>query len=281
MSVVNPYDFLGVNESSSMAEVRRAFYQLSLVCHPDKGGYAGDMRTLQSAYEWIGHHIDTVREHGDETYEQKEQNFKEFLESQQEEKILSWDEVLLDVLNLKGAGFDELYDRHKVDDDDYTKRIVAHLFFSRMRHVDVECVQDKVREQIMRACIRDMTKAQSAGYYHASIQDGYGSFLQNVPEDITAPIHDANLFGRQEMIVYHEPSAMTLSHPVGADACPVAKLDDYSVGSLCDYRLAHQDTDKPLEKLHESMKNVFEANVNDQFVERQSWYGTGMHGSAS
>lgn len=52
-SFVDPYSLLGVNINSQIEEVRRAYYDLSLICHPDKGGCSTDMACLQAAYQFV------------------------------------------------------------------------------------------------------------------------------------------------------------------------------------------------------------------------------------
>lgn len=268
MSVVNPYEFLGVTPTSTLTEVRRAYFRLSLLCHPDKGGRADDMRTLQSAYDWITHHIETVKSHGTETYEEKEDNFKEFLESQQQEKILAWDEIVKDAMELQDGQFDELYNACKFSDDEYTKKLVAHVFFSRLRCLlNQEVTQPDLhafKEQLMRACVEEMKNVSKRGVFSASVEGGYGEFLQATPEDIEAPIAENKSFGKRELILYEEPSALPLARPMGAYVLPQEKLDDYSTESLCDYRIAFQDTNKPLEKLEQSMAPMFTVDVESQ-----------------
>lgn len=259
VSSVNPYELLGVKEDSPLSEVRRAYFRIALVCHPDKGGSADDMRVVQSAYDWIVHHINTVKAHGTETYEEKEDNFKEFLESQQKEKVLTWDEVCKDVLDLTDVKFDEMYDRLKVTHDDFAKRVVTQLFYSRMRWA-TETSADPNAENVMLWCIQEVShKSQSGGWFNASHTGGYGEYFQNTPTDIDVPIERP--FGKQELIVYEEPIAIPPSLGTSV-APPEDKLEDYTTDTLCDYRVAYMDAQMPLQTLEESLRPVFEADVN-------------------
>ena len=52
-SGLDPYALLGVNLASSPADVRRAYYRLALLVHPDKGGSAEEMAIVRTAYAWI------------------------------------------------------------------------------------------------------------------------------------------------------------------------------------------------------------------------------------
>lgn len=276
MSVVNPYEFLGVTPTSTITEVRRAFFRLSLLCHPDKGGNANDMRTLQSAYDWIVHHLYTVKTHGNETYEEKEEAFKYFLEAQQTEKILSWDEIVKDTLGLNDDQFDELYSQCKVTDDDYTKRVVKHIFFSRLRCLLNQEVNHahiaSFAKGLLQSCVAETKSVQDRGCYHASVQGGYGEYLQPLPEDITAPIATDKSFGRQELTIYHEPTPIIPSRPLGTNILPMETMEDYSTESLCDYRVAYQDANKPLEKIEENMQYMITSDVDRLLQERRTLY---------
>ena len=58
MNNINPFNLLGVTINSSHKEVRRAYYKLSLICHPDKGGSKDDMIMLHNAYNYVMEQIE-------------------------------------------------------------------------------------------------------------------------------------------------------------------------------------------------------------------------------
>lgn len=78
-SVLNPFLLLGVTLESTIQEVKKAYFELALVAHPDKGGSAEQMRTVQSAYEYVGLQIRGI---GTGTYEGAEEEFKRFCDAQ-------------------------------------------------------------------------------------------------------------------------------------------------------------------------------------------------------
>lgn len=78
-TVLNPFSLLGVSLDSTMQEVKKAYYELALVAHPDKGGSADQMRTVQSAYEYVSLQIRGI---GKGTYEGAEEEFKRFCAEQ-------------------------------------------------------------------------------------------------------------------------------------------------------------------------------------------------------
>ena len=52
-SALDPYALLGVSVHFTCQEVRRRYYELACICHPDRGGTADQMRTLHNAYQFV------------------------------------------------------------------------------------------------------------------------------------------------------------------------------------------------------------------------------------
>lgn len=50
---VNPYELFGIKPTSSLQDLRKSYYNLAIVCHPDKGGDNESMKVLTLAYKWI------------------------------------------------------------------------------------------------------------------------------------------------------------------------------------------------------------------------------------
>ena len=55
---INPYDLLGVTINSSLKEIKKAYYNLALLCHPDKGGSNNDMIMIHNAYLYVKKQIE-------------------------------------------------------------------------------------------------------------------------------------------------------------------------------------------------------------------------------
>lgn len=53
MCSLNPYGLLGASITSTPFQVKQAFYALSLLVHPDKGGSAADMIMVHNAYKYV------------------------------------------------------------------------------------------------------------------------------------------------------------------------------------------------------------------------------------
>ena len=51
--LINPFSLLGVSSKSTLTDLKKAYYQLSLMCHPDKGGNSADMIVVSKAYQYV------------------------------------------------------------------------------------------------------------------------------------------------------------------------------------------------------------------------------------
>lgn len=80
---INPYNLLGVNTKSTINELKKAYYNLALMCHPDKGGDEKDMVVVSNAYRYIKDQLIKIEFKKDVTYENLEEEFKLFCEEQE------------------------------------------------------------------------------------------------------------------------------------------------------------------------------------------------------
>lgn len=53
MSIIDPYELLGVSSYSTKDEIKKAYYDLCLIVHPDRGGSKEDMIVLINAYKYV------------------------------------------------------------------------------------------------------------------------------------------------------------------------------------------------------------------------------------
>jgi hypothetical protein len=244
---------LGITPTSTLQEVRRAYKTMALMCHPDKGGSLGDMRIVQSSYEYICHqlgHVALEAEKG--TYEEREAEFKAFLRSQEEQPIHSMHDVYLDT-----------FERPDMDQD----------VLNKMKNVAAQCFPHDsfLRDMVLRNMLRSYDSTGSASsvveleqpieqtvqeikdkVIPASIQDGYGEALDLSTEhktynigkrdSLTQPLH--TVFETRDLVVHNPSHQCALVHMVDvpADIPLPNKLDDYSVRYMCDYRMAYSDT---------------------------------------
>lgn len=80
--LINPYSLLGLDENSTISDLKKNYYSMSLLCHPDKGGSGDDMYIVSSAYKYIKNQLEN-KEERKTTYETLENDFKNFCNDQE------------------------------------------------------------------------------------------------------------------------------------------------------------------------------------------------------
>ena len=60
--LINPFSLLGVSSKSTLADLKKAYYQLSLMCHPDKGGDSSDMIVVAKAYQYVKQQLEKIKD---------------------------------------------------------------------------------------------------------------------------------------------------------------------------------------------------------------------------
>ena len=105
MSLLNPFGLLGLDYSASREEVRLAFKELALICHPDKGGDIEQMRVLYLCYRYVLEQVE-YGDHG-RTMEDEEREFRLFIDGQRDGLIPSIFEIMTDDSNRR---FNEIFE---------------------------------------------------------------------------------------------------------------------------------------------------------------------------
>ena len=106
-SLINPYELLGLKINSNLSQLKKNYYHLSLLTHPDKGGSQEDFHTVHLAYQYIKKQLENIKE---VTYEDLEDEFSNFCEAQKQIPKPTFYEVSLeanDWLNEFNAKFDK------------------------------------------------------------------------------------------------------------------------------------------------------------------------------
>ena len=84
--LINPYGLLGIKHNqTNISELKKNYYNLSLITHPDKGGSKGDFEIVHLAYNYIKEQITNANEK-ETTYEKLEDEFEDFIKKQEEIK---------------------------------------------------------------------------------------------------------------------------------------------------------------------------------------------------
>ena len=91
---INPYELFEINEESSIKDLKKSYYNLCLIAHPDKGGNLKDMQIIQNAYIFLKTQmVENTKEELIELMKNANYDFKEYYEQFKIEKIPS----LLDI----------------------------------------------------------------------------------------------------------------------------------------------------------------------------------------
>lgn len=97
--MINPYELLGVTINSSISELKRKYYMLCLLVHPDKGGSAEDMIQVHKAYKFVEKELDEQEKRDHVSVESLEEDFKSFC-SIQENSIPTFSDIYEDAFDL-------------------------------------------------------------------------------------------------------------------------------------------------------------------------------------
>ncbi len=272
-AAIQPYELFGVTPTSTIQEIRRAYFKLSLICHPDKGGDVHDMRTIHTAYTWIMQQQATIhdRTDGEESYEEKQESFDKFLRDQLklDFKVIPLDEIMKDTMQFNRDDFNTIYAKHTSSDDTFMADCVYQLVFSHLKQQFNEPPSRDDIEYIVEQTIRQCEETKKAGWSHASYQGGYGDAMVKTSGET------AQDFGSAEMIIYQEPRVYyPPSNPYNTPVELPQHLDDYSMDyGPMDYKEAYKDTNQPLADLENIVKKNSKTDIfvvfENMMLERQ------------
>ena len=105
--VLNPYELLGATPNSTCQEVRKRYYALACLCHPDRGGTNEQMQILHNAYQYVSRQVAFNNNHT--SYEDLEDDFANFC-AEQVATPPSFVDIHADAFNL--PRFNELFKTH-------------------------------------------------------------------------------------------------------------------------------------------------------------------------
>jgi len=268
MNHLDPYDLLGVSPYAAAPEVRRAYYELALLVHPDKGGSAADMTTVHAAYEYViarapATHLAPNAELAARA-ENAAREFADFLTAQRTERILPLSEILANVFGLSEAAFVADYLQPALRAAASADAVVtANAAYAGIAYQTVMSraqilLEDAGRDQSR--LVADLTSEfvatgalGSADLFPAAIAGGYGEVMAPSMAAAIAGASDVPtiFFPERQVIQYAEPDAFV--PPTGpcdcsrpADVILPESLADYTVhAALTDYRAAHTAPEVP------------------------------------
>lgn len=116
--MLNPYELLGVTIDTPKDDIKKIYFQLSLLAHPDKGGNTDDMITLKKAYDFVMREIKNINT--SITVEDLEATFKDFCKTQ-ENNVPLFQDIYAEAFNVEK--FNDYFDRHNNDLQISTEKI--------------------------------------------------------------------------------------------------------------------------------------------------------------
>jgi len=113
--VLNPFQFLGLTIESTLTDLKKVYYELSLYCHPDKGGKAEDMIILHNCYLYVKKQLLVKSEDNlEDVYNTLETDFETFCKEQKNTPPLFRE--IFDESNDFIKKFNETFETKRMDD---------------------------------------------------------------------------------------------------------------------------------------------------------------------
>ena len=226
---LNPYCLLGVTVGSTCQEVRRAYYELAMHAHPDRGGSADQMRVVQAAYEYVMRQVEAVDRSKPtvELYQNAEDEFKRFCEDQVAKKPPCFSDIFAEAHGQ--PTFNQLWE---------------------------EAQREGLGQSLDPA-------AHHGGYGHLMAASSAASSAQDLGEYEPVVAHSESLSVPKTVALYVEPEALVKPSDLYRDLtvhCTHPVLD-YSTPALSDYQAAFAPV------LPEDMPARPETDLTDQGLE--------------
>lgn len=91
MNLINPYKLLGITVNSTSSELKKNYYNLAKICHPDKGGNSEDMCIIYKSYKYVEKQFENCK--NIKSYDEYEKDFEDFCKKQTEIKLPAYNEI--------------------------------------------------------------------------------------------------------------------------------------------------------------------------------------------
>lgn len=220
----DPWQLLGLKSTSSIDEARRAYYKLAIIMHPDKGGSAEDMRVLYEAYTWIYRQLEGA-------------SFPITVDDPSKTPIIDT------VLGMDRVSLENCYERLQPGGDERTKTIALDwVKYLVERDLMTEAELKTVEEYVQEGIEVVLQANRQDACYHASIPDGYGTYLDIHEKDGDIDKSVEHKFSK-ELAAYIEPLCPSEVYNAKNPIEIPYRVEDYSDITegliMTDYALAH------------------------------------------
>lgn len=247
--MINPYELLGVTYDTPLNDVRKAYYNLALVLHPDKGGSKDEMFILKNSYEWIKQKLEIVEQ---KNFHNIENDFDDFIKKQDNDKPPKLSSIIADIIGFNyDTFFEKIYKKKHIDNLPVTIMydiILTQLYYHHLRNPNIIDNPDDLWNFIQNEFDNILNqKHDNNTISTASILHGYGNEMthskylfpyENYNDDKFTPFVD-----NTDIIEYKEPeSIFHHSSEIVQKIELTDKLDDYTVNTknlyMSDYKKA-------------------------------------------
>jgi curved DNA-binding protein CbpA len=197
-NTINPYELLGFDSKNpnhiSLNQLKKTYYNLSLICHPDKGGSIDTMIVLKNCYEYIKNQLENAKEHSTD-FETIENEFKSFLQNQSS-KPPPFSAIYSETHDGKdwNTSFNEKFEKEKEKEKENQTDV-----FTDYNNKEIQLTFLKLHANTLTKEISDLFKLNS---------DGYGNMMDKEDRDsetdinlIKEPTHHFS----KDITIYTEP----------------------------------------------------------------------------
>lgn len=254
MNIINPYQLFGVTENSQLEEVRKAYYSIALLCHPDKGGIPEHMKVLTVAYKWICDQISSEQEH--------RKTFEEYFGTEiKTANIPNFTDIIAESMGYTKSFFESMCHEVSITDPKIIERLyipnynLLMAFYCNPNGTDpivlgLEELSQQTRSFLQRYLNAKDYLVQTEVYVPMSIPHGY----QQVNDENIKMDH--SMYSKT-MTIYKEPHVPP--RKMEASLEKVEQLEDYSVDTpiaMNDYQEAFMSYTDDLQKLEATISTI-------------------------
>jgi hypothetical protein len=167
-SIINPYEFLGFDSKNAnnitIKDLKLTYYNLALICHPDKGGNGEDMLILKHCYDYIKQQIESKMSKSKD-FKDAEKEFKTFMENQTKVP----------------PPFSQVYE----ETNDWVREFNKE--FEKQRNHQVPLLSSETNDD-NDSCGQE--SIVNPDIYMFNLNDGYGELIEDAPYDKCDTIED-------------------------------------------------------------------------------------------
>lgn len=251
--VINPYHLFGLTTSSTLTDLKKSYYELSLICHPDRGGDKDQMITVHNSYLYLKEQLKN-HNHQDlsETYQDLEQQFQDFCQHQTQElpefsTIYDENNDFIQKFNTQFENRHQHLEQHQIDpfQDGYSSLMETSESHS---NINPQYPLSDCKQQVSNHFQQQLIEYQEP----QTLPNNYGEFLNFNVSKIDDFSHQTNNLGMTDYFKAH-------SHP--SDLSQIK----YSSRSLDEYiqQREQQDSDFKIsqQQQHKQKKEDFTKEI--------------------